>query len=92
MSEEEIKQALTRGVLLATKTVLSIDEAALYCGVSKSYIYKKTMRREIPHFKKGAKLYFNRRELEDWLQQTPVATQAKLDEEARNYSRKEVRK
>lgn len=92
MSEEEIKQTLTKGVLLATKAVLSIDEAALYCGVSKSYIYKKTMARQIPHFKKGSKCYFNRRELENWLQENRVLTQTQLDEEAKNYSRKDVRK
>lgn len=61
--------------LLATKEVLTLDEAAQYMGIKKSYLYKLTMRREIPHYKPMGKMcYFKRTELEEWLTNNPVAT------------------
>ena len=41
------------------KSVLTIDEAAEYMGLKKSYLYKLTSERRIPHFKpNGKKIYF----------------------------------
>lgn len=37
--------------LFCTKEVLTSDEVARYMGISKSYLYKLTMRNEIPHYK-----------------------------------------
>jgi excisionase family DNA binding protein len=59
-----------RMAALAQKAVLSFDETALYANISHSYLYKLTMTRQIPHCKPhGKKIYFNRLELEAWLQQ-----------------------
>ncbi len=70
------------------KEVLTSGEAAEYLGVSRSYIYKLTMRREIPHYKPMGKMcYFNRAELEQWLQRNRVATETELDEQAAAYCR-----
>jgi excisionase family DNA binding protein len=55
-------------------------------GISKSYLYKLTMRDEIPHYKPTGKLcYFNRHELEDWLQKNKVVTERELTEKANSY-------
>ena len=35
--------------IFCTKEVLTSDECAKYMGISKSYLYKLTMRGEIPH-------------------------------------------
>ena len=44
------------------------------------------MRREIPHYKPLGKMcYFNRRELEAWLQSSRVATTAEINEQAAGY-------
>ena len=68
------------------KEVLTSDEAARYMGVSKSYLYKLTMRRQIPHFKPLGKMcYFNRKELEAWLQRNRVATMDEIEMEAQAY-------
>ena len=51
---EELKQVadlVTANTIFCTKEVLTSDEAAKYMGVSKSYLYKLTMRQQIPHFK-----------------------------------------
>ena len=80
MTNEEIKEIadlVTANVIGCTKEVLTSDEAAVYMGVSKSYLYKLTMRKQIPHYKPMGKLcYFNRAELEEWLQQNRCATDA----------------
>ncbi|MGB3776680.1 MAG: helix-turn-helix domain-containing protein [Leeuwenhoekiella sp.] len=55
-------------LLLASKRVLSLDEACDYTGISRSYLYKLTASGAIPHSKPNGKLiYFEREELEQWL-------------------------
>ena len=80
MTNEERKvivDLVTANVIGCTKEVLTSDEAAAYMGVSKSYLYKLTMRKQIPHYKPMGKMcYFNRAELEEWLQQNRCATDA----------------
>ncbi len=65
---------------LAGKEVLTTQEVAEYLGVSKSCVYKWTMRRAIPHYKSptGKLCYFNRGEIEAWAQSCKVATQDEL--------------
>lgn len=80
---------ITAKTIFCTKEVLTSDEAARYMGVSKSYLYKLTMRREIPHYKpRGKMCYFNRRELEAWLQGNRVATSEEIEEQANAYCMK----
>lgn len=64
--------------------VMNLDDAAKYLNVSKSYIYKLTSRRDIPHYKsKGGKLlYFKREELETWMTAKRVATCDELRRDA----------
>ena len=69
--------------LITAKAVLTSDEAARYLGITKSYLYKLTMRREIPHYKPQGKIcYFNRREIETWLQTNRVATDREISDKA----------
>lgn len=76
MTQEEIKKIadlVTDNTLFTTKEVLTSDEAARYMGISKSYLYKLTMRQQIPHYKPMGKMcYFNRVEIENWLQRNKV--------------------
>ena len=89
MTNEErkaIADLITANVIGCTKEVLTSDEAAVYMGVSKSYLYKLTMRKQIPHYKPMGKMcYFNRAELEEWLQQNRCATDAELSQKAAGY-------
>ena len=86
MSNEALQQItdlVTARTLFATKEVLTSEETARYMGVSRSYLYKLTMRREIPHYKPMGKMcYFNRQELEAWLQTNRVATATELNDKA----------
>ena len=66
MTQEEIKKVaaeLADRVIFTTKEVLTSDEVARYMGISKSYLYKLTMNRVIPHFKPTGKVcYFDRKQ------------------------------
>lgn len=92
MSKEELKQitdSVIENMTFCTKEVLTSDEAAKYLGVSKSYLYKLTMRQQIPHYKPMGKMcYFNRAELETWLQSNRIATTTEINERANAYSMK----
>lgn len=88
MSEElqQIADLITANTIFCTKEVLTSDEAARYMGVSKSYLYKLTMNQQIPHYKPMGKMcYFNRQELEQWLQNNRVATTDEIEQRAANY-------
>ena len=74
-SLQELSDLLADKTIFCTKEVLTSEEVARYMGVSRSYLYKLTMRREIPHYKPMGKIcYFNRKEVEQWLQSNRVAT------------------
>ena len=93
MTVEEQKQladTITANIIGCTKEVLTSDEASKYMGVSRSYLYKLTMRKEIPHYKSptGKMCYFNRSELESWLQSNRVATGNELADRAQHYCTK----
>ena len=89
MNTEEIKQVvdlITANTIFCTKEVLTSDEAAKYLGISKSYLYKLTMQQKIPHYKPMGKMcYFNRQELEAWLQANRIATAEEIEQKAQAY-------
>ncbi len=71
----EVVERLTDNLIFCAKEVLTSTEAARYMGISMSHLYKLTMRGDIPHYKPTGKLcYFNRKEVEEWLQSNRCAT------------------
>lgn len=89
MSKDEMQmvtEMVTANIIHCTKEVLTSDETARYMGISKSYLYKLTMRGEIPHYKPMGKMcYFNRVELQEWLQNNRVSTSAEIGRHAQAY-------
>jgi len=72
--------------MLASKTVLTFDEAALLTGFSKSYLYKLTSAGIIPHSKPlGKHLFFDRAQVQAWLLGKPIKTLAEIKMDAGNY-------
>lgn len=64
---EEIQTFITQQKLIQ-KEILTLAEAALYTGLSKSFLYKKTSLRQIPFYKIEMKLiYFKKTELDQYL-------------------------
>ena len=88
-SLQELSDLVADKTIFCTKEVLTSEEVARYMGVSRIYLYKLTMRREIPHYKPMGKIcYFNRQEVEQWLQSNRVATDTELNNQANNYCMK----
>lgn len=90
---EDLKQVadlITANIIGTQKEVLTSDEAARYLGISKSCLYKWTMGRQIPHFKSptGKMCFFNRKEIEAWMQSQRVATNDELEQQAQTITRK----
>ena len=77
-------EAYTR---LAAKTVMTVDDASLFTGLSKPYIYKLACEKKIPHCKgAGGKLtYFKKSDLEQWMTAHRVMTNLEAEQAALNY-------
>lgn len=83
---ERVADNISAKAIYCTKEVLTSDEAAKYMGISKSYLYKLTMRQQIPHYKPMGKMcYFNRLELEAWLQSNKISTINEIEQQAQAY-------
>lgn len=86
---KEVADLIAASVKITQKEVLSASEAASYMNVSLSHLYKLTAERKVPHFKPmGKMVYFNRLELEGWLQTNRVITDAELEKQAQKLSKK----
>jgi len=57
-------------LLTNSKDVLTFEEACEYMGVSRSFLYKLTSRRQIPHSKPNGKMiFFEKKKINIWLLQ-----------------------
>ena len=76
MTRDELREMadfIAKEIVIVNKDVLTSREAAIYLGVSLSCLYKWTMERVVPHYKPNGKMcYFNRKELEQWMQNNKV--------------------
>jgi excisionase family DNA binding protein len=54
--------------------ILTLKEACGLLSCSKSMVYKLTASRQIPHSKRGKKLYFERKKLLEWMTGNQVKT------------------
>jgi len=86
---EKLAELITEKSMICTKEVLTTEEAAKYLGISKSYLYKLTMQQKIPYYKPLGKMcYFNRVELEQWLQNNRISTDDEINQKADQYCMK----
>lgn len=83
---EKLDGILLEIKLSSKKELLTFDDAVLILGFSKSYLYKLTCNREIPHFKPlGKTIFFKRSELMKWVENGKVPTR---DEMVQNHRRR----
>ena len=81
---------IERNTLLAAKNVLTFDDVALLTGLSKSHLYKLTSTHQIPYYKpSGKNIYFDRKEVEDWLRQNRANTEQEAQSGAAAFLAKE---
>ena len=65
--------------ILAQKAVFTFEDFCRYVGISKSWGYKLTSQRAVPHYSPNGKtLYFEKAQIDKWLLQNPVRTVAQL--------------
>ena len=85
---EEMNEKLDRIgelALISAKTVLDLNEAALFTGFSTAHLYRLTSGRQIPFFRKNRKLYFKKTDLEKWMTETPCASLKDINSQAATY-------
>ena len=71
-------------VLCSGKEVLTLEEAALFMGISRSTLYKMTHKNVIPFFRPNGKLiYFEKSELLAWMRKNRVSTNEEVSANAR---------
>jgi excisionase family DNA binding protein len=80
---------LERLLKASNELAMSISKAANYSGLSKSYLYKLTSSKVIPHYKPQGKLvYFRKSELDKYLFQNKILTLAEIENKStRIFSR-----
>lgn len=77
-------QELKQLTLLGTKNALNIEEAALLTGYSISRLRKLVASNAIPYYKStgGKFIYFNKKELENWMLAYRVNTSKEAEQTA----------
>ena len=81
--KEEFLERLKRveDLLNERKSVLTMEEACRYLGVSHSSMYKLTSAKAIPHYKpRGKMIFFDRLELETWAKRSGQVSIAEATE------------
>ena len=68
----EASLEMLKSLLMTNKKMLTLDEACHYTGYEKSYMYKLTSDKLIPHSKPNHKIFFDKDELDNWLSQNKV--------------------
>ena len=72
---------------LAAKNVLDINDTAAITGYTVKYLRLLIARREIPHYRRGNRIYFNRDEIEDWMMGERIPTKEEMKKRAMGYRR-----
>ena len=77
-----------KNVLCQAKEILTLEEAAIFLGISKSCLYKMTHNQVVPFFKPNNELvYFERSELIKWIRSCRVASMDQIESEAARIER-----
>ncbi len=61
--------------------IMTFKEVCDYLSCSKSYLYKQTSANQIPHSKRGKRLFFEKAKLTKWILENQVKTDEEISEE-----------
>lgn len=84
-AEQKEQQAATAEV--DEDVLFDFLEMCNFLGIAQSTGYQRVSRGEIPHFKKGRRLYFRKSELVAWIESGRRKTNDDLNEIAEQYLR-----
>lgn len=77
VESHEHRIGIMENLLRDAKQVLTLEEAALFMGISKSSLYKMTHKHELPFFRPNGKIiYFEKSELLNWMHQNRSMSEA----------------
>ncbi|KGE88066.1 MAG: helix-turn-helix domain-containing protein [Phaeodactylibacter xiamenensis] len=65
--------------------LMNFDQTCEFLGIAKSTGYQRVNRGELPHFKKGRRLYFRKSELVEYIESGRRKTRKELEEAAKLY-------
>ncbi len=65
--------------------ILNTQTVAEYLNLSSSCIYKLTSSKEIPHSKRGKRLYFDKNEIDKWVMKNKCVTNNDINDMANDY-------
>ncbi len=72
--------------------ILTTQSVAEYLNLSTSCIYKLTSSREIPHSKRGKRLYFDKNVIDKWVMENKCTTKKDIQDMADEYLSKHPNK
>lgn len=92
MSELEILQKkldeIKAVTVLSVKKAYTVEESALYLGMSPEYIKRMCKARKIKSYRScSGKIYLHQSDLDKWMLHTEVITKDELDDKARLIAR-----
>ena len=76
----------------AKHEVLNFKDGCKHIDLSESHVYKLTSTQQIPHAKRGKRIFFDKAELDNWLLSNKVKDQDQIDKEAAEYLSKKGRR
>jgi len=78
------KDNVSNSIDVAPK-IMTTHTVADYLNLSTSCIYKLTSTREIPHSKRGKRLYFDKNEIDKWVMENKCFTNKDINDLADDY-------
>jgi hypothetical protein len=85
MEVNERLARIERLITIGSKNVFTTDEVALLLGISTSRVRHMVCDREIPHYRRGNKVYFKKSEIEDWQLSRRVPTNEEINNKATTH-------
>ena len=67
------------------KEIMNVQQVAKYLNIAKQTVYGMTSRREVPYYKRGNRLYFQKSDIDEWLLSTRRKTIEEIKMEAASY-------
>lgn len=65
--------------------ILNVADVAKKLGLEKGTVYNLTHKRQIPYFKRGGRIYFDKNEINDWIRTDRRKTVRELQNEANQW-------
>ena len=83
MESQDNRIKVLEHLIFDAKDVLTLEEAAIFMGISKSSLYKMTHKHELPFYRPNGKLiYFEKSELVKWMRQNRSMSVEEIKETA----------